>query len=420
MTRPLRITLLLLLSALAWLPCAAEVRLPNVLSDHAVLQRDRPIHLWGMATPGAHLVTRFHGQSATTNADDLGRWSLYLQPEAAGGPFQLSITGDGPEKILSDLLVGDVWFASGQSNMEMPMSGFPPSAHLKDADAEIAAAHNSMLRLLVVQHKSSDFPLNDADGSWTDCRPETAKNFSAVAYFFGRDLARDQHVPIGLEIGPHSALKGPIRAILGAAPRTKQKIEYSCALVRKENAVMSTLKLASELFMKGYSLDMSAVNFPNNAPKLKVLSDLPPYPWNHETEFWHESRISQSHRMIAVTAFALMGSVGSAQAGCLTGALVGGIAGHFAHHGLAGAGRRLRRRPLRVEVSPPPRAASLLIASARGGSLGEVISPDFRSRRVPPRDRPAPADRPDRATQASPRSTRLRGAEPAPAHDRLA
>ena len=100
-----------------------------------------------------------------------------------------------------------------------------------------------------------------------------------------------------IEIGPHSALKGPIRAILSAAPRTKQKIEYSCALVRKENAVMSTLKLASELFMKGYSLDMSAVNFPSNAPKLKVLSDLPPYPWNHETQFWHESRISQSHRM---------------------------------------------------------------------------------------------------------------------------
>ena len=198
MTRPRRIILLLVLSALAWLPCAAEVRLPNVLSDHAVLQRDRPVHLWGMATPGAHLVARFHGQSATTNADDLGRWSLYLQPEAAGGPFQLSITGDGPEKILSDLLVGDVWFASGQSNMEMPISGFPPSAHLKDADAEIAAARNSMLRLLVVQHKSSDFPLNDADGSWTECKPETAKNFSAVAYFFGRDLARDQHVPIGL------------------------------------------------------------------------------------------------------------------------------------------------------------------------------------------------------------------------------
>lgn len=100
-----------------------------------------------------------------------------------------------------------------------------------------------------------------------------------------------------IEIGPHSALRGPIRDILGAAPKTKQKIGYSCALVRKKNAVMSTLTLASELFMKGCHLDMSAVNFPNEAPKLKVLSDLPPYPWNHETEFWHESRISQDHRL---------------------------------------------------------------------------------------------------------------------------
>ena len=100
-----------------------------------------------------------------------------------------------------------------------------------------------------------------------------------------------------IEIGPHSALKGPIRDILGAAPKTNQKIGYSCTLVRKENAVMSTLKLASELFMKGCYLDMSAVNFPKKAPKPKVLSDLPPYPWNHETEFWHESRISQGHCM---------------------------------------------------------------------------------------------------------------------------
>lgn len=102
-----------------------------------------------------------------------------------------------------------------------------------------------------------------------------------------------------IEIGPHSALKGPIRDILSAAPKAKQKIGvgYSCALVRKENAIMSTLQLASELLMKGCYLDMSAVNFPKEGPKPKLLSDLPPYPWNHETEFWHESRISKGHRM---------------------------------------------------------------------------------------------------------------------------
>ena len=100
-----------------------------------------------------------------------------------------------------------------------------------------------------------------------------------------------------IEIGPHSALKGPIRDILGAAPKTKQKIGYSCALVREQNAAITTLKLASELVMKGCYLNMSTVNFPNKGSKPKLLSDLPPYPWNHETKFWHESRISHNHRL---------------------------------------------------------------------------------------------------------------------------
>lgn len=176
----------------------AEVRLPKIFSDHAVLQRERPVHVWGTATPGANLQVMFHGQRAVAQADRLGNWSAYLAPEKAGGPYTLSVTGDGAEKTASDVLVGDVWFASGQSNMEMPLNGFPPSAAVKDAEKEIAAATNPRLRLLVAEHKSSDVPLKDAAGSWTECTPETARNFSAVAYFFGRALAETEKVPIGL------------------------------------------------------------------------------------------------------------------------------------------------------------------------------------------------------------------------------
>ena len=176
----------------------AEVRLPKLISDHAVLQRERPIHLWGLATPGAKLTASFHKQTVLGEADALGKWSLYLQPETAGGPYVLTIHGDGPDKVVSDLLVGDVWIASGQSNMEMPMRGFPPVAHLKDAEKEIAAAKNPRLRLLVVEKKSSDFPLSDITTTWTECTPETAKDFSAVAYFFGRDIAAKEGVPVGL------------------------------------------------------------------------------------------------------------------------------------------------------------------------------------------------------------------------------
>ena len=177
---------------------SAEVRLPKMISDHAVLQRDRPIHIWGWASPGAHLVATFHGQTVAADADKLGHWSLYLKPEAAGGPYELAIKGDGSDVNVNDLLIGDVWFASGQSNMQMPLGGFPPTAVVKDAEKEIAAANNPRLRLLLVPQKSSDIPQADIAAAWTECTPETARNFSAVAYFFGREIAAKENVPVGL------------------------------------------------------------------------------------------------------------------------------------------------------------------------------------------------------------------------------
>jgi sialate O-acetylesterase len=127
----------------------------------------------------------------------LGHFSAYLQPTPAGGPYTLSITGDGAEKQLIDLLVGDLWLASGQSNMEFPLAGFT-GAPLKDGEKEIATANNPRLRLLLVKRIGSDLPLNDISGTWTLCTPETAKDFSAIAYFFGRELSKREDVPIGL------------------------------------------------------------------------------------------------------------------------------------------------------------------------------------------------------------------------------
>lgn len=176
----------------------AEVRFPKMISDHAVLQRQAPIHVWGWSSPEAHLTANFHQQTVKARADALGKWNLYLAPEEAGGPYTLTVSGDGPDATIGDLLVGDVWFASGQSNMEMPLKGFPPTAVVKNAAVEIAAAANPRIRLLLADHKSSDYPLNDISSSWTECTPETAANFSAVAYFFGREISAKQGVPIGL------------------------------------------------------------------------------------------------------------------------------------------------------------------------------------------------------------------------------
>jgi sialate O-acetylesterase len=177
---------------------SAEIRFPKLLSDHAVLQRGGPIHVWGWSSPEAHLAAQFHRQTVEAQADALGRWSLYLAPEEAGGPYSLTVTGDGPGRTISDLLVGDVWLASGQSNMEMPLNGFPPTAVVRNAAAEIAASTNPRLRLLLVEHTASDYPLNDITTSWTECTPQTAAMFSSVAYFFGREIAAKENVPIGL------------------------------------------------------------------------------------------------------------------------------------------------------------------------------------------------------------------------------
>ncbi len=201
---------LCLMMAVAGAACRqvrAEIRLPKMLSAHAVLQRDRPLHLWGWDDPGACVQVAFHKQTAQACANPLGMWSTYLQPEAAGGPYTLTVSGragdpanpgDPAKKTIDDLLVGDVWFASGQSNMEMPLKGFDSDTPVKDSAKEIAAATKSQIRLLRFEKTATSYPLDDVTATWTECTPETAANFSAVAYFFGRELQETQHVPIGL------------------------------------------------------------------------------------------------------------------------------------------------------------------------------------------------------------------------------
>ena len=164
-----------------------------------VLQRDQPIHLWGWAQPGKKsrpLSMAPRNPPSPTNWAR-GIFTCRLSPQV--GPFRLTVSGTNTI-TLDDILVGDVWFASGQSNMEMPLNGFPGSAVVKNAADEISHADQPTIRLLLVKHKASSFPLRDfeRDEAWTVCSPATAATFSAVAYFFGRDIAAKEHVPIGL------------------------------------------------------------------------------------------------------------------------------------------------------------------------------------------------------------------------------
>lgn len=184
----------------------AQVRLPHVLGDHMVLQRDAPIHVWGWAQPGeAITVTLPQGKASSKGgalqakavADKLGQWSVYLPAQPAGGPYEMTVQGSNT-LTLHDVMLGDLWIASGQSNMEMPLAGFGPSTPVKDSAKEIAAATHPDLRLMVVPKTGSAYPLDDVNAMWTQCTPETAKSFSAVAYFFGREIAAKEHVTVGL------------------------------------------------------------------------------------------------------------------------------------------------------------------------------------------------------------------------------
>jgi sialate O-acetylesterase len=170
----------------------AGVTLPTLLADHMVVQRGLPVHVWGMATPAEAVSVSFRGETRSATADDLGRWSLYLAPGEAGGPFQMTVKGLNTI-TLNDVLVGDVWVASGQSNMELPLT------RATNAQAEIAAAQYPKIRILRVERRSSDYPLENAEAKpWAACTPETAADSSAVAYFFARNIQQKTGVPIGL------------------------------------------------------------------------------------------------------------------------------------------------------------------------------------------------------------------------------
>jgi sialate O-acetylesterase len=186
---------------------SAELRLPKVWSDHGVIQRDRPIHVWGWADVGQRVTAILRqadgGAEETGSAatDSLGHWSLYLAPRPAGGVYTLTVSDGqmgGGTVLVRDLLMGDVWLASGQSNMELPLLGFPGSAVLKNGPEEIKAANHPEIRLLHEPKRFSYFPMQDQDATWQICTPETAATFSAVAYFFAREIQHDQKVPIGL------------------------------------------------------------------------------------------------------------------------------------------------------------------------------------------------------------------------------
>jgi sialate O-acetylesterase len=145
----------------------------------------------GAADPGEVVSVSLGSESIQTQADHSGRWRVYLSSREAGGPHVLTI--EGTNRIVSrNVLVGEVWVCSGQSNMQWPVSG------AANAESEIATADWPDLRLFTVKKRISGKPLLNLEGAWSECTPETIPDFSAVAYFFGRDIHQKVGVPVGL------------------------------------------------------------------------------------------------------------------------------------------------------------------------------------------------------------------------------
>jgi sialate O-acetylesterase len=180
------------LVALAAPMARAAVSLPAVLGEHMVVQRDVPFHVWGQASPGEAVTASFRGATRTAVADDLGRFSLFLPPSNAGGPFGLTVSGSDTIR-LEDVWVGDVWVAAGQSNMEWPLDAAEGAGEI------VPQASHREIRFLRATRVTSRFPLADvATEGWKVATPQTAPRFSAVAYFFARHVREHHPVPIGI------------------------------------------------------------------------------------------------------------------------------------------------------------------------------------------------------------------------------
>jgi len=171
----------------------AELRIAGIFSDHMVLQRDQNLPVWGWASPWAKITFSLAGQAGETTADETGFWKTQLDPVPAGGPFELVI-GSGEQKItIHDVLIGDVWLCSGQSNMDWPLE------RSLDGENEVAGANHENIRLFKVKRSATPEPRTDLeDEKWMPCTPENARGITAVGYFFGRALNREVGIPVGI------------------------------------------------------------------------------------------------------------------------------------------------------------------------------------------------------------------------------
>jgi sialate O-acetylesterase len=171
----------------------AEITMPSIFGDHMVIQQNSVVPFWGRADPGERITIRASWLTADTSIlpDDRGEWMVRLNSPGAGGPFEITFSGTN-EILLKDILAGEVWLASGQSNMAMALNS------CDNAESETASATYPGIRLFHIERISATEPMSDCRGSWKACTPESAQGFSAAAYYFARKIHKELDVPVGV------------------------------------------------------------------------------------------------------------------------------------------------------------------------------------------------------------------------------
>ena len=236
------ITALILLCAAS---AQGDVKLPPIFSDHAVLQQDLAVPVWGTADPGENVTVSLNGQSQSATAGADGKWIVRLAGLKAGGPFEMTVTGKNTLTV-KDVLVGEVWLGSGQSNMQFPISSKHASyAGMTNEADEIAAANYPQIRMFTGKSTKTYEPQSSIAGEWQVCSPETVPDFSAVGYLFARDLQKDLQTPVGiltLAFGASTAEAWISREVMAADPQMKPLLDAldACEKFYKESPQGST------------------------------------------------------------------------------------------------------------------------------------------------------------------------------------
>ena len=316
---------LLLLAPLAW----SEVRLTTIFSDHMVLQRARAIPVWGQARAGEDVVVELNGQRAAVKADHDGRWRALLKAEPAGGPYQLRVKGDNTI-TLNDVLVGDVWLAGGQSNMEWSV------AQAANATVEIAQSSFPLIRHIKVPRKLAFQPAADiAPTLWRVASPAHSGEFSAIGYYFARKLYQETGVPIGILNASWGGSDAEVwlspqalasRPELTLAPMPTDAAQYSAAYRSRLLAVVQrwqgALALEPGLANGWMNPDLDDSAWPGlQAPKLWEDQGLP----DLDGVVWYRRELLLTPEQAASTAILHLGTIDDCDETFVNGQRVGGL-----------------------------------------------------------------------------------------------